>query len=142
MTDAAPSAHDADEAREVQDAPDTFELFVERAIAAIPAPFSEHLGSVAIVIEDEPTREQLAVAGAPGLLGLYQGIPRTSWGADAAPLSSKISIFRGPLERSYRDPAALERAVYDTLLHEVAHHLGISDGRLHELAPRFGHADG
>jgi predicted Zn-dependent protease with MMP-like domain len=51
-------------------------------------------------------------------------------------MPSKISLFRGPLERDHRDPASLERAVRDTLLHEVAHHLGISDARLHELAAR------
>ncbi|HSS36474.1 MAG TPA: metallopeptidase family protein, partial [Patescibacteria group bacterium] len=67
--------------------------------------------------------------------GLYQGVPRTAFGADAAPIPSKITIFRGPLVRSSRDPDALVAAVEDTVLHEIAHHFGISDERLRELGP-------
>lgn len=89
---------------------------------------------MAIVVEDEPTPEQLASARASGLFGLYQGVPRTAWGADAASVPSKITIFRGPLERAYRDPRALAAAVQDVVHHEVAHHLGIDDQRLRELA--------
>ncbi len=112
-----------------------FDLGIERAIASLPAPFAERLGSVAIVIEDEPTPDQLASVGAAGLYGLYQGVPRTAFGADAAPIPSKITIFRGPLVRSSRDPDALVAAVEDTVLHEIAHHFGISDERLRELGP-------
>jgi predicted Zn-dependent protease with MMP-like domain len=88
---------------------------------------------VAIVIEDEPTADQLASVGAPGLLGLYSGVPRTAYGAGEAAVASKISIFRGPHLRQYRDPDALARGVTDTVHHEVAHHFGISDARLVEL---------
>jgi predicted Zn-dependent protease with MMP-like domain len=91
------------------------------------------LGSVAIVVEDEATPELLASVGAPGLFGLYQGIPRTTWSADASPTPSKITIFRGPLLRTYPDPASLAAAVDDTVYHEIAHHFGISDARLMEL---------
>ena len=112
---------------------DRFEEMVEQAIAAIPEPFSSQLGSVAIVIEDWPTPEQLASAGATGLFGLYQGVPRTAYGADLAIVPNKISIFRGPLELRYPDDASLALAVEDTIFHEVAHHLGISDDRLREL---------
>jgi predicted Zn-dependent protease with MMP-like domain len=113
-----------------------FERYVESALESLPSGFASQLGSVAIVIEDEPTTDQLASVGAHGLFGLYQGVPRTAYGADLAPVPSKITIFRGPLERSNADPAALEQAVADTVLHEVAHHLGISDARLHELRQR------
>jgi len=119
-------------------ADDPFEVMVERAIAAIPAPFRDQLGSVAIVIEDWPNGEQLASVGADGLYGLYQGVPRTAFGADLAQVASKITIFRGPLEQRFRDPHALEAAVEDTLHHEVAHHLGISDARLRELRHEIG----
>ncbi len=104
------------------------------ALERLPAPFREQLGSVAIVVEDEATAEQLAATGARGLYGLYQGVPRTAWSADAAPLPSKITIFRGPLVRANRTPERLAAAVADTVYHEIAHHLGISDARLHELA--------
>jgi predicted Zn-dependent protease with MMP-like domain len=80
------------------------------------------------VLEDEPP------AGQP-LLGLYQGIPltrRTSSYAGALP--DKITIYRGPLERLYgRDPELLRRQTKRVVLHEVAHHFGISDARLVEL---------
>ena len=111
-----------------------FGALIDAAIEALPAEFRDRLGSVAIVVEDEPTTEQLASARASGLFGLYQGVPRTAWGADTASVPSKITIFRGPLERANRDPRALAAAVRDVVQHEVAHHLGIDDRRLRELA--------
>ena len=114
-------------------AADPFERAVEHAIATIPAPFAAQLGSVAIVIEDRPSAAQLASVGAYGLFGLYQGVPRTTFGADAAAVPSKITLFRETLERHHPDPDDLARAVEETLHHEVAHHLGISDARLTEL---------
>ena len=106
---------------------------VDAAVRSIPAPFAERLTSVAIVVDDEPSASQLASVEASGLFGLYQGVPRTAYGAENAALASKITIFRGPLERRYRDPDALARAVEDTIIHEVAHHFGISDARIREL---------
>jgi len=110
-----------------------FDAFVDEAIASLPAEFLERLGSVAIVVEDEPSPEQLATLEVGGLFGLYQGVPRTSWGADGAAVPSKITIFRGPLERAYGRGPGLAGAVGDVVRHEVAHHFGISDGRLREL---------
>lgn len=112
---------------------DDIETIVIEAIEALPAPFRDQLGSVAIVIEDEATPAQLASVGAHGLYGLYQGIPRTSWSADGAPTPSKITIFRGPLVRASRTREQLAAAVTDTVYHEIAHHFGISDARLREL---------
>ena len=109
------------------------EALVIDALERLPATYRERLGSVAIVIEDEPTAEQLAAVRAPGLYGLYQGIPRTAWAADQISVPSKITIFRGPLMRSHRTPERLAAAVADTVYHEIAHHFGISDARLHEL---------
>ena len=82
---------------------------------------------------DEPTPAQLASVHAWGLFGLYQGVPRTAYAADAAATPSKITLFRGPLMRANRSPERLRAAVGETLRHEVAHHLGISDARLQEL---------
>ena len=115
-------------------ADDVFGALVRAAIDGLPAEFRKRLDSVAIVVEEEPTPEQLASVGAGGLFGLYQGVPRTRWGADGATFPSKITIFRGPLERAHRDPGALAAAVEDVVRHEVAHHLGIDDKRLGELA--------
>jgi predicted Zn-dependent protease with MMP-like domain len=112
---------------------DDIEDLVIDALERLPAPFRDQLGSVAIIIEDEATPDQLASVGAGGLYGLYQGIPRTRLSADGAPSPSKITIFRGPLMRASRTPEALAAAVADTVYHEIAHHFGISDERLHEL---------
>jgi predicted Zn-dependent protease with MMP-like domain len=111
---------------------EAFEALVDDAIDQIPSPFAERLHTVAIVVEDEPLAEQVP----PGrmLLGLYTGVPRTAYGADNAAVPSKIAIYRGPLTRAYPDRAALAAAVESTVFHEVAHHFGISDDRLRELA--------
>ena len=110
-----------------------FDAVIDGALEDLPAAFADRLGSVAIVVEDEPTADQLASVGAGGLFGLYQGVPRTRWGADGAPLASKITLFRGPLSRAHRDPVRLAAAIRDTLHHEIAHHFGIDDARLREL---------
>ena len=112
---------------------DDIEGFVIDALEALPAPFRDELGSVAIVIEEEASPAQLQSVGARGLYGLYQGVPRTRWAAEGAPIPSKITIFRGPLVRANRTPERLAAAVTDTVYHEIAHHFGISDARLHEL---------
>ena len=115
-----------------------FEELVDRALATIPMPFAEALDEVAIVIEDEPTAEQLGEGEGSGdaedtLYGLYEGVPRTEWGADWAPVPNRITLFRLPLEADFADPDELEDEVWLTVVHELAHHLGIDDARLHEL---------
>ena len=115
-------------------ADDPFEDWVIEAIEALPAAFRDRLGSVAIVIEDEATPEELASVRAHGLFGLYQGVPRSALAADGVPIPSKITIFRGPLTRAHWDAEAQRQAVIATVHHEIAHHFGISDERLHELA--------
>lgn len=118
---------------------DRFDRLVERALATIPAPFRAALAEVAIVIEDEPGDDQLDEAGIEPddpddtLYGLYEGTPRTEYGADLVPFPNKISLFRLPLEDDFPDPAELEDEVRRTVIHELAHHLGIDDDRLDEL---------
>jgi predicted Zn-dependent protease with MMP-like domain len=113
-----------------------FERLVEHALAGIPMPFAAALDEVAIVIEEAPSPEQLRDNDLPPdewLYGLYEGVPRTEWGADWATLPNKISLFRFPLEADFPDPEDLEEEVRITVIHELAHHLGIDDDRLHEL---------
>ena len=114
---------------------------IDDVLGGLPEPFRDQLGSVAIVVEDEATEDQLRAVRAPGLFGLYQGVPRTRWGVDNVPFASKITLFLGPLARANPTPAALRRAIEDTLLHEIAHHLGIDDDRLRELRSQ-GHRQG
>ena len=99
-------------------------------------PFAAALDEVAIVIADEPTREQLRdndLAPDDTLYGLYEGVPRTEWGADWVAEPNRITLFRLPLEADYADPDDPADEVWITVVHELAHHLGIDDERLHEL---------
>ena len=112
---------------------DPFGALIVAALDELPDVFRERLGSVAIVVEEEPSGDQLRSVGAHGLYGLYQGVPRTAWAAESAAYASKITIFRGPLMRASRTPQELARRVTETVHHEIAHHFGISDERLGEL---------
>ena len=106
---------------------------IDDALEQLPAVFRDQLGSVAITVEDEPTPGQLASVHAPGLFGIYEGVPRTRWGAENAALPSRITLFSGPLSRANPHPERLEAAIVATLYHEIAHHFGIDDARLLEL---------
>ncbi|HEX3266270.1 MAG TPA: metallopeptidase family protein [Candidatus Limnocylindrales bacterium] len=113
-----------------------FEALVDRALAAIPAPYSDALREVAVVIEHEPSAEQLEENGLEAdesMYGLYEGVPRTDYGADWAASPNRITLFRVPLEEDFPDREELEDEVRLTVLHELAHHLGIDDDRLDEL---------
>jgi predicted Zn-dependent protease with MMP-like domain len=105
-----------------------FEQEIDDAVASLPRELRDEISNVAIVVEEEPP------PGQP-LLGLYQGIPltrRTSGYSGVLP--DKITIYRGPLERLYgADPDALRRQIRHVVIHEVAHHFGISDERLQEM---------
>ena len=113
-----------------------FERLVDRALAAIPSPFREHLAEVAIVIDDEPTADQLRsndIDDDEGLYGIYEGVPITEYGADWVAMPNRITLFRLPLEEDFPDPDDLAEEVRITVIHELAHHLGIDDDRLGEL---------
>ena len=107
---------------------DDFEDSAQAAIDSLPDDLREAMSNVAIMVEDEPP------PGQP-LLGLYEGVPltRRTTGYSGVP-PDKITIYRGPLERHYgHDPALLQQQIRRVVLHEIAHHFGISDERLHEL---------
>jgi predicted Zn-dependent protease with MMP-like domain len=105
-----------------------FERELEDALASLPSELREAMSNVAIVVENEPP------PGQP-LLGLYQGIPLTRRGSGYGGVPpDKITIYRGPLERLYgADGEDLRRQIRRVVLHEVAHHFGISDERLAEI---------
>jgi len=107
---------------------DDFEQYVEDAVASLPDDLRDFMSNVAIVVDDEPPD------GLP-LLGLYQGLPLTRRGSGYAGVApDKITIYRGPLERrSMGAPDRLREEIRRVVLHEIAHHFGISDERLHEL---------
>jgi predicted Zn-dependent protease with MMP-like domain len=114
-----------------------FDRLVDRAVAGIPQPFRAALDEIALVIADEPTPEQLRENGLrpdDTLYGLYEGVPLDEWGGDWVPTPTRIIVFRLPLEEDFPDPDDLAEEVRVTILHELAHHLGIEDeDRLAEL---------
>ncbi len=110
-----------------------FEDLVADALDALPDNVQRLLENVAIVIEDEPSPEQLRETGmsaGQSLYGLYEGVSPVVYGADFAPFPNKITLFRLILEEDFADPAELAREVQRTVVHELAHHAGISDADL------------
>lgn len=110
-----------------------FEDLVADALDALPEPIQKLLGNVAVVIDDEPSVEQLRATGMgpdESMYGLYEGISPVNYGADLVPFPNKITLFRLPLEEDFADPRALAREVQRTVIHELAHHAGISDDAL------------
>jgi len=114
-----------------------FEELVAEAVNSLPLEFLERLDNVDVVVEARPTRAQLARASLPAgalLFGLYEGIPLTQRTSHyGLVLPDKITIFQEPIEALYRTPAAIRHQVQRTVVHEIAHHFGISDRRLREL---------
>ena len=114
--------------------PSEFDALVERAFRRIPWRFRRRMQNVAMVVEPEPSRRQLASARvSPGhtLLGLYEGRPLTTRSvSEGFTLPDRITIFQGPIERLSRNRADLERMVEDTVWHEVAHYFGMDELRV------------
>jgi predicted Zn-dependent protease with MMP-like domain len=109
--------------------PERFEQLVADALDAIPAELGELLDNVVVVVEE----------GSPhgGLLGRYDGVPlteRDSWyGTGALVMPDRITIYRRAILAVSHDEAEVVRQVGITVVHEIAHHFGIGDARLHEL---------
>lgn len=108
--------------------PEEFEVLVSEALDTIPPELAEVIDNVVVLVEDE------APSDSPDLLGLYEGTPltdRDGWYAGVLP--DTIRLFRLPILRicdSYED---VVDEVQVTVVHEVAHHFGVDDDRLHEL---------
>jgi predicted Zn-dependent protease with MMP-like domain len=116
---------------------ETFEELVAKAVESLPEEFAERLDNVAITVQDNPTRQQLSrsnVEQGMTLLGLYQGVPITERGHNyGMVLPDKITIFQKPIEASCKTDAEIVAMIRSVVLHEIAHHFGISDERLDEL---------
>jgi predicted Zn-dependent protease with MMP-like domain len=107
-----------------------FEEAVADALDAVPTELMDMLDNVVVLVEEEPPQ------GEPDdLLGLYDGTPlteRDSWWA-AGSLPDRILVFRGPTLRMCADREEVVHEVSVTVVHEIAHHFGIDDARLHDL---------
>jgi len=120
-----------------------FESLVADALAWIPRTFRDAMKNIAIVVEDEPSRELLREMGirAPDtLLGLYSGTPLTerSWDFGNR-LPDRIQIFQGPHERDAEDDEDLVVAIGETLIHEIGHYFGMSEEQIEEIEEQYWH---
>lgn len=107
---------------------DEFEPLVEAGLASIPRELARVMRNIAIFVEDESPDD------GPELLGLYEGVPLTErgdWYAGVQP--DRITIFRLPILRMCHSREEVVDEVRRTVVHEVGHHFGIDDERLHEL---------
>jgi predicted Zn-dependent protease with MMP-like domain len=111
-----------------------FERLVEEALDSLPKRFADLVQNVAVVIEDEPSEEDLdvldddAYEAGNELLGLYRGIPLTRRRYDMVALPDTVAIFRGPILRVCRTPREVVQQVRETVIHELGHYFGLADG--------------
>jgi predicted Zn-dependent protease with MMP-like domain len=108
--------------------PEEFEGAIADALDMVPPALMDMLDNVVFLVEDEPPADD------PELLGVYDGVPLTEraemWGGA---LPDRITIFRGPLTRMCEDREELLEEIAITVVHEIAHHFGIEEDRLHDL---------
>ncbi len=109
--------------------PEQFDLLVDRALDGIPDELARLVRNVVVLVEDEPPEDE-----PDDLLGLYDGVALTERDSTlAVQLPDRIFIFRGPLLDFCDTEEQLVEEVRITVVHEIAHHFGIDDRRLHEL---------
>ncbi|MHB8909169.1 MAG: metallopeptidase family protein [Syntrophales bacterium] len=115
-----------------------FDRAVRRAYSRIPEEIRGRMGNVVLIVKRRPSRELLKEMGYPPdepLLGLYEGsaLAEHSFFAPPPLQPDTITIFQEPLEEMCESLAELEREIEITVVHEVAHFLGIGEERLEEL---------
>ncbi|MFM8774801.1 MAG: metallopeptidase family protein [Actinomycetota bacterium] len=109
-------------------APAHFEELVAEALEAVPAELARLVDNVIFVIEQDGPEDD------PDLLGLYEGLALTERdSAYAGALPDRITIYRNPTLRLCDTYEDVVEEVNITVVHEIAHHFGIDDDRLHEL---------
>ena len=122
-----------------------FERLVADALAGIPRRFRDAMSNIAIVVEDEPSREllrEMEIEPPDTLFGLYQGTPLTErrWDYGNA-LPDRILLFQGPHERA-RPPTRTtsSSSIGETLIHEIGHYFGLSEEQIGEIEEIIGAA--
>ncbi len=108
--------------------PDEFDGLVAEALDTIPPELASMVDNVVVLVEDD------APPDAPDLLGIYEGTPlpeRDEWYAGVLP--DTIRLFRNPILAICESMDDVVNEVRITVVHEIAHHFGIDDDRLHEL---------
>jgi predicted Zn-dependent protease with MMP-like domain len=129
LRDSPHHARVRDDGRVVEMTREDFETAVSEGLDLVPADLAAQMDNVVVFVEDD------APADDPDLLGLYEGVPLTErdhmWAAGALP--DRITIFRNPTLAFCETREDVVEEVAVTVVHEIAHHFGIDDDRLHEL---------
>ncbi len=114
-----------------------FDRIVKRTIRRIPLEIRQYLDNLVIAVRKRPTKKMLKEMGLPSdelLLGLYRGVSLIDRLVTSPPLfPDTIILFQEPLEEMCRTKEQLEKQIEITVVHEVAHFVGISEERLAEL---------
>lgn len=111
---------------------EAFAKLVQQAISDLPPPYAQLMESIAVVVEEEPPQEvleDLDLEREDDLLGLYQGqsLAADSFFRPGGEAPPRISIYRGPILRLCESPEEVVQEVYDTVVHELGHHVGLDD---------------
>lgn len=114
---------------------EAFAQLVQQAIDDLPPPYAKLMESIAVVVEEEPPQdvlEDLDLDRGEDLLGLYQGQPLAadSFFRPGGEPPPRISIYRGPILRLCESPEEVVQEVYDTVVHELGHHVGLDDDEM------------
>jgi predicted Zn-dependent protease with MMP-like domain len=120
---------------------DEFQNLAEQALTRIPERFRRALRNVAILTQDAPTAEQLRrgrVRHGSTLLGLYEGVPRTSREGRDPLFPDRIFLFQQPIEMvAAGDQRSLLDEITVVLWHEIGHHFGLNDAEIHRIERRI-----
>ncbi len=112
-----------------------FRELVAEALDGLPSAWGELLDNIAVVVEDEPSAEELRELGmdpdaGDELLGLYHGTPLGERGFDYGGLPDRVVIYRGPISRIAGSRREVVEQVRETVLHELGHHFGLEEDDL------------
>ena len=113
-----------------------FEKLVRSALKELPKDICAQLENVDVIVEERHKEDQLGgveIDEENLLLGLYEGVPLALRDDYNMVLPDKITLFKEPIEKICENDEEVAEEVRKTVLHEVAHHFGISDDRLEEL---------
>jgi predicted Zn-dependent protease with MMP-like domain len=114
---------------------DEFERVVTRALDTLPEEIAVYLENVAVVVEEEPTDDDIAEVGldpaTDTLFGVYQGLALTDRGGSYSNvLPDRIVIYRQPLLAECQDRVELVNEIRDTVVHEIGHYFGLEEDDL------------
>lgn len=113
-----------------------FQVLINHALESLPGEHARSIQNIAILYEHEPTPEQrqkLELRDDQTLFGLYEGLPLSQRQGMGRLFPDKITIFKGPMERSCNSMLELREQIRHTLWHEIGHYYGLDHKRIAEL---------